>query len=491
MLDIAMAKQILDEDHYDLEKVKDRILEYLAVRKLKSDMKGPILCFVGPPGVGKTSLGKSIARAMGRKFVRISLGGVRDEAEIRGHRRTYIGSLPGRIIQGMKKAESNNPIFMLDEIDKLGHDFRGDPAAALLEVLDPEQNNAFSDHYLDVAFDLSNVMFITTANVLDTIPPALLDRMEVLRLPGYTETEKLNIAKKFLLPKQLEAHGLTNEQMSISDEGILKVIRDYTREAGVRNLEREIGTICRKTAKAIAQNEDTKSNISEDQIHNYLGPETFHSEVAERANEPGVAVGMAWTMTGGEIIFVEAVKMRQNLRKGESLTITGQLGDVMKESAQAALSYVKSKADLLGIDPEFFDKYDIHVHVPSGATPKDGPSAGITMATAMASLATDIPIKEGLAMTGEITLRGKVMPIGGVKEKVLAAHRAGMNEVILPIRNKKDIDEIPEEIRNQLTFHTVDNMDEVLEIALSIKHPDSTKVKKTRESIPSYTQVHA
>ncbi|HGJ67384.1 TPA: endopeptidase La, partial [bacterium] len=491
MLDIAMAKQILDEDHYNLEKVKDRILEYLAVRKLKSDMKGPILCFVGPPGVGKTSLGKSIARAMGRKFVRISLGGVRDEAEIRGHRRTYIGSLPGRIIQGMKKAESNNPIFMLDEIDKLGHDFRGDPAAALLEVLDPEQNNAFSDHYLDVAFDLSNVMFITTANVLDTIPPALLDRMEVLRLPGYTETEKLNIAKKFLLPKQLEAHGLTNEQMSISDEGILKIIRDYTREAGVRNLERELGTICRKTAKAIAQNEDTKSNISEDQIYNYLGPETFHSEVAERANEPGVAVGMAWTMTGGEIIFVEAVKMRQNLRKGESLTITGQLGDVMKESAQAALSYIKSKADLLGIDPEFFDKYDIHVHVPSGATPKDGPSAGITMATAMASLATDTPIKEGLVMTGEITLRGKVMPIGGVKEKVLAAHRAGMNEVILPIRNKKDIDEIPEEIRNQLTFHTVDNMDEVLEIALSIKRSDSTKVKKTRESVPSYTQVHA
>jgi ATP-dependent Lon protease len=491
MLDIDKARQILDEDHYDLEKVKDRIIEYLAVRKLKSDMKGPILCFVGPPGVGKTSLGKSIARAMGRKFMRISLGGIRDEAEIRGHRRTYIGSLPGRIIQGIKKAESNNPVFMLDEVDKLGNDFRGDPAAALLEVLDPEQNNAFSDHYIDVAFDLSKVMFITTANVLDTIPHALLDRMEVLRLPGYTETEKLHIAKRFLLPKQLDAHGLTDEQLNFTDNALLKVIRDYTRESGVRNLEREIGTICRKTAKSIAQNEDAKNSIPEDQVHKYLGPERFYSETAERANESGVAIGLSWTMAGGEIIFVEAAKMRQNLRKGESLTLTGQLGDVMKESAQAALSFVKSKVDSLGIDPEFFEKYDVHVHVPTGATPKDGPSAGITMATAIASLATDTPIKEELVMTGEITLRGKVMPVGGIKEKVLAAHRAGMTHVILPAKNKKDIDEIPEEIRNQLTFHLVDNMDEVLEIALSIKRPVSSKSKQAREEFTSYPQTHA
>ena len=479
MLDIAKAKQILDEDHYDLEKVKDRILEYLAVRKLKADMKGPILCFVGPPGVGKTSLGKSIARAMGRKFIRISLGGVRDEAEIRGHRRTYIGSLPGRIIQGIRKAETNNPVFMLDEVDKLGHDFRGDPSSALLEVLDPEQNNAFSDHYLEVAFDLSNVMFITTANILD-IPPALLDRMEVLRLPGYTATEKLQIAKKFLVPKQLDAHGLTKEKLDLTDDAILTVIQDYTRESGVRNLEREIGTICRKTAKSIAQDEESKSLLTAEHISEYLGAEKFHSEVAERVNESGVAIGLAWTQTGGEIIFVEAAKMRQNLRKGETLTLTGQLGEVMKESIQAALSYVRSKMDLLGIDPEFFDKYDIHVHVPAGATPKDGPSAGITMATAIASLATDTPIREKLAMTGEITLRGKVMPIGGIKEKVLAAHRAGMTDVILPLKNKKDLDEIPEEIRNVIKIHLVDTMDEVLEIALAIKRTPSS-INHSRE----------
>jgi ATP-dependent Lon protease len=474
MLDIGKAKQILDEDHYDLEKVKDRILEYLAVRKLKSDMKGPILCFVGPPGVGKTSLGKSIARAMGRKFIRISLGGVRDEAEIRGHRRTYIGSLPGRIIQSIRKAETYNPVFMLDEIDKLGYDFRGDPSSALLEVLDPEQNNAFSDHYLEVAFDLSNVMFITTANILDTIPPALLDRMEVLRLPGYTGTEKLHIAKKFLLPKQLDAHGLTDKLLSFTDDAIMKVIHDYTREAGVRNLEREIGSICRKTAKSIAQNEEPKDIADTDQICEYLGPERFHSETAERVDEPGVALGLAWTQTGGEIIFVEAAKIRQNLRRGESLTLTGQLGEVMKESTQAALSYVKSREKELGIDPEFFDKYDIHIHVPAGATPKDGPSAGITMATAIASLATNTPVKEKLAMTGEITLRGKVMPIGGIKEKFLAAHRAGITDVILPMKNKKDLDEIPEEIRNTINLHLVDNMDEVLEIALAIKRASNS-----------------
>jgi len=480
MLDIAKAKHILDEDHYDLEKVKDRILEYLAVRKLKADMKGPILCFVGAPGVGKTSLGKSIARAMGRKFIRISLGGVRDEAEIRGHRRTYIGSLPGRIIQGMRKAETNNPVFMLDEVDKLGHDFRGDPSSALLEVLDPEQNNAFSDHYLEVAFDLSNVMFITTANILDTIPPALLDRMEVLRLPGYTETEKLQIAKKFLVPKQLDAHGLTKEKLDLTDDAILTVIQDYTRESGVRNLEREIGTICRKTAKSIAQDEESKSLLTTEHISEYLGAEKFHSEVAERVNESGVAIGLAWTQTGGEIIFVEAAKMRQNLRKGETLTLTGQLGEVMKESIQAALSFVRSKMDVLGIDPEFFDKYDVHVHVPAGATPKDGPSAGITMATAIASLATDTPIREKLAMTGEITLRGKVMPIGGIKEKVLAAHRAGMTDVILPLKNKKDLDEIPEEIRNVIKIHLVDTMDDVLEIALAIKRTPSS-INRLRE----------
>lgn len=483
MLDIDEAKQVLDEDHYDLEKVKDRILEYLAVRKLKPDMKGPILCFVGPPGVGKTSLGKSIARAMGRKFMRMSLGGVHDEAEIRGHRRTYIGSLPGRIIQGIKKAETKNPVFMLDEIDKLGRDFRGDPASALLEVLDPEQNYSFSDHYLEVAFDLSNVMFITTANVLDTIPPALLDRMEVLRIPGYTETEKLQIARRFLMPKQLEANGISEELLDITDEAIHSIIQNYTREAGVRNLEREIGTVCRKTAKEIARSgEATKSVVTPDNLHKYLGPEAFFSETAERADEPGVAVGLAWTQAGGDIIFVEAAKMKQTRRKGESLMLTGQLGDVMRESAQAALSYVRSKADMLGIDMDFFDKYDIHLHVPAGATPKDGPSAGITMTTALASLATNTPIKEKLAMTGEITLRGRVLPIGGVKEKVLAASRAGVKDVVLPMKNKKDLDEIPEEIRKEIKIHLVDTMDEVLDIALPITYtPENvqeTKVTK-------------
>ena len=369
---------------------------------------------------------------------------------------------------------------MLDEVDKLGRDFRGDPSSALLEVLDPEQNNAFSDHYLEVAFDLSNVMFITTANILDTIPPALLDRMEVLRLPGYTGTEKLQIAKKFLVPKQLDSHGLTKEKLDLTDDAILAVIQDYTRESGVRNLEREIGTICRKTAKSIAQDEESKSLLTAEHISEYLGAEKFHSEVAERVNEPGVAIGLAWTQTGGEIIFVEAAKMRQNLRKGETLTLTGQLGEVMKESIQAALSFVRSKMDVLGIDPEFFDKYDIHVHVPAGATPKDGPSAGITMATAIASLATDTPIREKLAMTGEITLRGKVMPIGGIKEKVLAAHRAGMTDVILPLKNKKDLDEIPEEIRNVIKIHLVDTMDEVLDIALAIKCAPSS-INRPRE----------
>ena len=481
ILDISKARLVLDEDHYDLEKVKDRILEYLAVRKLKSDMKGPILCFVGPPGVGKTSLGRSIARAMGRKFVRISLGGIRDEAEIRGHRRTYIGALPGRIIQSIRKAESNNPVFVLDEIDKLGRDFRGDPAAALLEVLDPEQNCAFSDHYLDVAFDLSNVMFITTANVLDTIPPALLDRMEVLRLPGYTETEKVQIAKQFLMPKQLEAHGLRGDQLTITDDALLRIIRDYTREAGVRNLEREIGTIYRKTARNIAEGADTESLVTADDVSKYLGPERYFSETAERAHEPGVAIGLSWTQAGGEIIFVEAAKMRRTDHKGEALTLTGQLGDVMRESAQAALSYVRSRADTLRIDPDFFEKYDTHLHVPAGATPKDGPSAGITMVTALASLATDTPIREKLVMTGEITLRGKVLPVGGIKEKVLAASRAGMTDVILPLKNKNDLEEIPEEIRSSMKFHLVDNMDEVLDIALPVCV--SERACESRESL--------
>jgi ATP-dependent Lon protease len=486
MLKIDKARRILDEDHYDLEKVKDRILEYLAVRKLKSDMKGSIMCFVGPPGVGKTSLGRSIARAMGRKFVRISLGGVHDEAEIRGHRRTYIGSLPGRIIQGIKKAGSNNPVFMLDEIDKLGRDFRGDPASALLEVLDPEQNHAFSDHYLEVAFDLSNVMFITTANVLDTIPPALLDRMETLRLPGYTEMEKLQIAKQFLMPKQLEGHGLSKDQLTITDEALQCIIRSYTREAGVRNLEREIGTVCRKTAKNIVQNESVRNVVTENDAHEYLGPERFFSETAERAHEPGVAIGLSWTQAGGDIIFVEAAKMRRTLRKGESLTLTGQLGDVMRESAQAALSYVRSRASALGIDPDFFDEHDIHLHVPAGATPKDGPSAGITMSTVLASLATGTPVREKLAMTGEITLRGRVLPVGGIKEKMLAASRAGMTDVILPMKNKKDLEEIPEEIRAQMTFHLVDTMDEVLDIALPVTYTPEAVCET--EGLPHYSQ---
>jgi len=424
--------------------------------------------------VGKTSLGRSIARAMGRKFVRMSLGGVHDEAEMRGHRRTYIGSLPGRIIQGIKKAESNNPVFMLDEVDKLGRDFRGDPASALLEVLDPEQNHAFNDHYLEVAFDLSKVMFITTANLLDTIPPALLDRMEVLRLPGYTEMEKLQIARRFLVPKQLEAHGLTDEQLDITDEALHCIIRSYTGEAGVRNLEREIGTLCRKTAKNIVQNENVEKVITEGDIHKYLGPERFFSETAERAHEPGVAIGLAWTQTGGDIIFIEAAKMKQNLRKGESLTLTGQLGEVMRESAQAALSYVRSRSDILGIEPDFFDKYDIHLHVPAGATPKDGPSAGITMAVVLASLATGTAVSEKLAMTGEITLRGSVLPIGGVKEKVLAASRAGIENIILPMKNKRDLEEIPEEIRAKVKFHLVDTMDDVLRIALPVAYESET-----------------
>ena len=461
-LDIAHAKQILDEDHYDLEKVKDRILEYLAVRMLKEDMKGPILCFVGPPGVGKTSLGASIARAMERKFVRISLGGVHDEAEIRGHRRTYIGSMPGRIVKSLRQVESNNPIFMLDEIDKLGSDFRGDPAAALLEVLDPEQNFAFVDNYLEVAFDLSKVMFITTANQLHTIPPALLDRLEILELPGYTANEKLMIAKQYLIPRQLETHGIGEDALSIADDAIHQVIDKYTREAGVRNLEREMGTICRKVARQIAEGKGTPTCVTSDDVSDYLGPTKFFSEIAERKEEIGVVTGMSATAYGGEILFIEATSMA-----GEGkLLLTGQLGDVMQESAQAALSYVKSQSDSLHFDSDFFQKHDIHVHVPAGASPKDGPSAGITIATALASLATRHSVIPEVAMTGEITLRGRVLPIGGLKEKTLAAKQAGIKTVILPERNQKDLVEVPDDAKEGLEFIFVDHVDEVLDRAL-------------------------
>jgi ATP-dependent Lon protease len=474
-LDIDNAQKTLDEDHYDLEKVKKRILEYLAVRKLKADMKGPILCFVGPPGVGKTSLGKSIARTMGRKFIRISLGGVRDEAEIRGHRRTYVGALPGRIIQGIKKAGSNNPVFMLDEVDKIGMDFRGDPSSALLEVLDPEQNFSFSDHYIDVPFDLQKVMFITTANVLDTIPPALRDRMETLELPGYSEDQKMMIAKEFLIPKQINEHGLSSDFIEFDDAALQTVISSYTREAGVRNLEREIATICRGVAKDVARGIKEKVVIVPDNLHKFLGPVKFFPEVAERTSDPGVATGLAWTPTGGDIIFVEATKMRGE----KGLTLTGQLGDVMKESAQAALAYVRSKSKELGIEEDFFGKNDIHIHVPAGAIPKDGPSAGITMFVALTSLLTNKPVRNDVAMTGEITLRGLVLPVGGIKEKVLAGMRAGIRTIILPKKNEKDLEEIPEHIRNQMNFKFIQRMDEAIELALKQAEP----LNAERESV--------
>jgi len=464
-MDIKKARKILDQDHFGLDKAKQRIIEYLAVRKLKPESKGPILCFVGPPGTGKTSLGRSIANALGRKFFRISLGGVRDEAEIRGHRRTYIGALPGRIIQGIRRSESNNPVFMLDEIDKVGSDFRGDPSSALLEVLDPEQNFSFSDHYLDVPFDLSKVMFITTANILDTIPPALLDRMEVLKLLGYTLEEKVKIAVRYLIPRQRDAHGLKAGQIRFTKGAIKHIISGYTREAGLRNLEREIANICRGVAAGIAEEKIKSVTIKVENISEHLGPVRLTHEVKARTAIPGVATGLAWTQTGGELLFVEATSMRG----GKGLTLTGQLGDVMKESATAALSFIRSNAASLGIPDDYFEKHDIHIHVPAGAIPKDGPSAGVTMLTALVSLLTNKTIRKDLAMTGEITLRGQVLPIGGLKEKVLAAHRAGIKTIIIPKLNEKDLYDVSEEIQKKIDFKPVEKMQDVLKIAFEKK----------------------
>ena len=482
ILDLERARTILDQDHFDLEKIKERLLEFLAVRKLKAERsespvtseeppedlirrerEGVILCFVGPPGVGKTSLGQSIARAIGRKFMRISLGGVRDEAEIRGHRRTYIGAMPGRFIQAIRRIDSRNPIIMLDEVDKLSHDWRGDPSSALLEVLDPEQNRDFRDHYLDVGFDLSEVMFIATANVVDSIPQPLLDRMELINLSGYTDHEKLHIAKGFLIPRQIKENGLRAEEIEFNDNAIHAIIQDYTREAGVRNLERQLGSVCRKVAVEVAKGRQETTLVAEGDLQGYLGKQRFFSEIAERTATPGVATGLAYTAAGGDILFIEATRMTG--KKG--LTITGQLGDVMKESAQAALSFVRSNAAQLEIDEDFYETSDIHIHVPAGAVPKDGPSAGVTLATALTSLLTNRPVRTDVGMTGEITLRGKVMPVGGIKEKVLAAHRAGLSTIILPKRNEKDLDDLLPEIKESLTFLLVERVDEVLAHALT------------------------
>jgi ATP-dependent Lon protease len=467
-LDLDHAEQVLNEDHYDLEKIKRRILDFLAVRKLNPTGRSPILCFVGPPGVGKTSLGRSIARALGRKFVRLSLGGVRDEAEIRGHRRTYIGALPGRIIQELRRAGTRNPLFMLDEIDKLGTDFRGDPASAMLEVLDPEQNNTFVDHYLDVPFDLSQVMFITTANVLDTIPAPLRDRMEIIELSGYTEQDKLWIAKRYLVPRQMQENGIPEGLLTITDEALMAIIQGYTREAGVRNLERQIATVCRGVARKLARGEDAAVTVTPETLSEYLGPPRFRAELAGAKDEIGVATGLAFTPAGGEILFVEAMAVPG---KG-GLTLTGQLGDVMRESAQAAVTYARRHAQELGIPRDFFERHDIHIHVPAGAIPKDGPSAGVTMATALVSAASNRPVRKDVAMTGEITLRGKVLPIGGLKEKALAAHRAGIHTIIIPRDNERDLEDIPAEVRKDLTIILADTVDDVLNAAL---HPEPVK----------------
>jgi ATP-dependent Lon protease len=486
-LDLKKAQKILDEDHYGLEKIKERILEHLAVRKLKKDSKGPILCFVGPPGVGKTSLGRSIARALGRKFVRMSLGGVHDEAEIRGHRRTYVGAMPGRIIQSISQGGTNNPVFMMDEVDKIGADFRGDPSSALLEVLDPEQNFAFRDNYLGVPFDLSNVMFITTANMLDPIQPAFRDRMEIISLTGYTEQEKLEIAKRHLIPKQVEEHGLSVSQIQFTDEALRMMINQYTQEAGLRNLEREIASVCRKVARQIATGEKKARKIHTDNLDKFLGrPKVFQDELLKR-DQIGVATGLAWTPVGGDILFVESTAMRG--RGG--LMLTGQLGDVMKESAQAALSYARSHAKEFGIKEDFFARNDIHVHVPEGSIPKDGPSAGVTMATAMLSMLTSKAVHRKIAMTGEITLRGEVLPVGGIKEKVLAAHRAKIDTVILPSLNSRDLEDVSEDIRKNMNFVFVDDVKSVFKAALlgskagKIKDPGLSKSKRSRIRPPA------
>ncbi len=497
-IDIAKTRQILDEDHYDLEKIKDRILEYLAVRRLRKEQgeenaeemgREPILCFVGPPGVGKTSLAQSIARALGREFTRMSLGGVRDEAEIRGHRRTYIGALPGRIIQAIRRAGANDPVFVLDEIDKVGSDWRGDPSSALLEVLDPEQNNTFRDHYLDVAFDLSKVMFIATANLLDTIPAPLQDRMEILSLSGYTDEEKLNIARKYLVPKQFKRHALKPDDYDFTDEAILQIIQHYTREAGVRNLEREIANVARKIATRVAEGKEVGSTIGRDQIREFLGkPRFFYEELSERTSEPGVAIGLGVTPVGGDIMFIEASRMPG---RGQ-LIVTGQLGDVMKESSQAALSFVRSRAADLGIDPDFFKESDLHVHVPAGAIPKDGPSAGITMTTALVSLLTGIPVRDEVAMTGEITLRGQVLPVGGIKQKALAAGRAGIKTMILPKRNEPDLDDLPESLKETMTFVLAETMEDVLRVAMPSEFHMRERANKVQpESGNKYREVAA
>ncbi len=494
-LDITAARKALDEDHYDLKDVKERLLEYLAVRKLRLERggdeearsyKGSILCFVGPPGVGKTSLGQSIARALGRKFIRMSLGGMHDEAEIRGHRRTYIGALPGRIVQSIKRVESKNPVMMLDEVDKIGADFRGDPSSALLEVLDPAQNKTFRDHYLDVDFDLSQVMFICTANQLDPIQPALRDRMETIQLSGYTEEEKLQIARGYLIPRQIGENGLKPEEITFEDDAVRQIGRDYTREAGVRNLERQIGSVCRKIATQIAEGKPMPVVITKESAAELLGKPRFYGEVAERTTIPGVATGMAWTPVGGDILFIEATKMPG----GKGFMVTGQLGDVMKESAQAALSFVRSKSKELSIDDKLFEKNDIHLHVPEGATPKDGPSAGVTMATALASLLTNRTVKNNLAMTGEITLRGRVLPVGGIKEKILAAHRAGLKTVILPKRNEKDLDELPEQVRKEMSFVLAEQVMDVFAAALSKQRPPAPGGNGSRAAKVEETRAH-
>ena len=479
---VKLAEKILNQDHFGLEKVKERIVEYLAVHKLAGKMKGPILCFVGPPGVGKTSIGKSIARALDRKFVKVSLGGIRDEAEIRGHRRTYVGALPGRIIQGIKDSETKNPVFMLDEIDKVGADFRGDPSSALLEALDPEQNNMFSDHYLEVPFDLSDVMFVTTANVLDTIPPALRDRLEIIQFAGYTQEEKFRIVKNFLLKKQMESHGLTKSNLEIKDSAIRFVIEHYTREAGVRSLERQIAAIFRKVAKTVAEGKKAKIVITDKNVPKFLGPVKINSTLIEKKNEIGMSTGLAWTEAGGDILFIEVALMPG---KGQ-LILTGQLGDVMKESCQAALSYIRAKALNLGLSDKFFQKLDVHVHVPEGAVPKDGPSAGIAITTAIVSALTKIPVTRTVGMTGEVTLRGRVLEIGGLKEKVIAAHRAGLKTVIIPKENKKDLEDVPKEVLKDLKFIPVSHMDEVLDVAL-----DKPLKKQKQEKTTIRQVLHA